>query len=62
MHYILTPAGSNFNFWYADECVYYDTKTLLKKQSIQSRWDARRLKRRIKEHISQNYSQPLKKM
>lgn len=62
MYYVLTPARSGLNFWYADQYAYYERKTPSKKHDIQSRWDARKLRRRIAEHISQKRSQPLKKL
>lgn len=60
MNYILTPSPNGV-FWYADQYAYYEKRTPAEKHDVQSRWDARKLYRRVTKNVS-NRDQPLKKL
>jgi len=62
MYYVLTPAKSTPNFWYADQYAYYERRTPSEKQDIQSRWNARCLRRRIAAQISITNCTPVKRI
>ena len=49
MKYVLSPLGSSGYF--VDELAFYDKRTVLEAQKIQSRWDARKQRARLKNEI-----------